>query len=134
MLVSTSMKGGTHLLWFEHGLPFESAYISIIFLIVFGSIAFSIVKGLVIWSKNNHSPILTVRAKVVTKRTNIRGGSNNRGITSYYVTFERPNGERLELKVNGYDYGQLVEGDRGMLTYQGRRYQTFIRHKKESSE
>ncbi len=73
------MKGGTHLLWFEHGLPFESAYISIIFLIVFGSIAFSIVKGIVIWSKNNLSPILTVPAKVVTKRTNIRGGSNHSG-------------------------------------------------------
>ncbi|WP_445478608.1 hypothetical protein ACULLL_21055 [Lysinibacillus irui] len=39
------------MLWFEHGLPFESAYISIIFLIVFGSIAFIIVKGIVIWSK-----------------------------------------------------------------------------------
>lgn len=124
------MKGGTHLLWLEHGLPFESAYISIIFLIVFGSIAFSIVKGIVIWSKNNHSPILTVPAKVVTKRTNIRGGSNNTGAyTSYYVTFEGPNGERLELKVNGYDYGQLVDGDSGMLTYQGIRYQTFLRHK-----
>lgn len=96
------MKGGTHLLWFEHGLPFESAYISIIFLIVFGSIAFNIVKGIVIWSKiifHRFKP-----AKVVKKRTNIRGGPKHTGAyTSYYVTFEGPNGERLELKVNGND-------------------------------
>ncbi|MEK8199941.1 hypothetical protein [Lysinibacillus sp. FSL M8-0134] len=40
--------------------------------------------------------MLTVPAKVVSKRTNIRGGSNNTGAyTSYYVTLEGPNGEVL---------------------------------------
>ncbi len=96
-----------------------------------------IVNGIITWSKNNRSPILTVPAKVVTKRTNIRGGgSNNTGgaSTSYYVTFEEQNGERHELKMNGYDYGLLVEGDLGILTYQGTRYHSFNRHKKESSD
>lgn len=36
--------------------------------------------------------------------------------------------------MNGYDYGQLVEGDLGILTYQGTRYHSFNRHKKESSD
>ncbi|KPN95803.1 DUF2500 domain-containing protein [Lysinibacillus sp. ZYM-1] len=123
------------MLWFNDGVTFGSTFITIIFLIVFGGIAFSLIKGIVTWSNNNHSPILTVPVKVVTKRTNIRGGSNNSGAyTSYYITFEVQNGERQELKVNGRDFGQLVEGDIGILTYQGTRFHTFERYKKESSD
>lgn len=123
------------MLWFNDGVTFGSTFITIIFLIVFGGIAFSLIKGIVTWANNNHSPILTVPVKVVTKRTNIRGGSNNSGAyTSYYITFEVQNGERQELKVNGRDFGQLVEGDIGILTYQGTRFHTFERYKKESSD
>ncbi|WP_281217144.1 DUF2500 domain-containing protein [Lysinibacillus capsici] len=104
--------------WFDNDFLFGSAFITIIFFIVFGSIAFMIVNGIITWSKNNRSPILTVPAKVVTKRTNIRGGSNNTGAST------------SELKMNGYDYGQLAEGDLGILTYQGTRYHSFNRHKK----
>ncbi|WP_375200829.1 hypothetical protein [Bacillus sp. RS11] len=42
--------------------------------------------------------------------------------------------DRLELKMSGRDYGQLADGDFAMLTFQGTRYQTFERHKKESSD
>ncbi|WP_036119241.1 DUF2500 domain-containing protein [Lysinibacillus sphaericus] len=123
------------MLWFDDQILFGSVFITIIFFIVFGSIAFIVVKGIISWSKNNSSPILTVPAKVVTKRTNIRGGSNNTGAsTSYYVTFEELNGERHELKMNGHDYGLLVDGDFGILTYQGTRYHSFNRRKKESSD
>ncbi|WCH50115.1 DUF2500 domain-containing protein [Lysinibacillus sp. OF-1] len=123
------------MLWFDDQFLFGSVFITIIFFIVFGSIAFIVVKGIISWSKNNSSPILTVPAKVVTKRTNIRGGSNNTGAsTSYYVTFEELNGERHELKMNGHDYGLLVDGDFGILTYQGTRYHSFNRRKKESSD
>ncbi|QPQ33246.1 DUF2500 family protein [Lysinibacillus sp. JNUCC 51] len=41
--------------------------------------------------------------------------------------------DRLELKMNGRVYGQLADGDYGLLTFQGTRYHTFERHKKESS-
>ncbi|ODV54108.1 MULTISPECIES: DUF2500 domain-containing protein [Lysinibacillus] len=116
------------MLWFDNGITFESSFITMVFFIVFGSIAFSLIKAIVIWSKNNHSQTLTVPAKVVTKRTNIRGGSNNTAAyTSYFITFEERNGERQELKVNGRDFGQLVEGDIGLLTYQGTRFHTFER-------
>lgn len=43
-------------------------------------------------------------------------------------------GNRLELKMSGRDYGQLADGDFAILTSQGTRYQTFERHKKESSD
>ncbi|MEQ6357382.1 DUF2500 domain-containing protein [Lysinibacillus sp. M3] len=109
-------------------------FISMMFFIVFGIIAFSIIKSTLQWSKNNNEPSLTVPAKVVTKRSNTRGGSGNSSAhTSYYVTFEVQSGDRLELKMNGRDYGQLVDGDFGLLSFQGTRYHTFERQKKESS-
>ncbi|MEY9972850.1 hypothetical protein ABH966_003226 [Lysinibacillus sp. RC46] len=113
---------------------FIPSFISIMFFIVFGIIAFTIIKGILQWSKNNNEPLLTVPAKVVTKRSNTSGGSgNSSAYTSYYVTFEVQSGDRLELKMNGRDYGQLAEDDLGLLTFQGTRYHTFERHKKESS-
>ncbi|WP_249728479.1 DUF2500 family protein, partial [Bacillus paralicheniformis] len=63
--------------WVDDQFLFGSVFITIIFFIVFGSIAFIVVKCIIRWSKNNSSPILTVPAKVVIKRTNIRGGTNN---------------------------------------------------------
>ncbi|MCY9548575.1 DUF2500 domain-containing protein [Lysinibacillus xylanilyticus] len=113
---------------------FANSFISIMFFIVFGVIAFTIIKGVLQWSKNNNEPLLTVPAKVVTKRSNTSGGSGNSSAhTSYYVTFEVQSSDRLELKMNGRDYGQLADDDFGLLTFQGTRYHTFERQKKESS-
>ncbi len=117
------------------GFNFATIFISVIFIIVFGTFAFVIINSLIQWSKNNAAPVLTVPAKIVTKRTNTRGGSGNSSAhTSYYVTFEQQSGDRIELKLNGREYGQLADGDFGLLTFQGTRFQTFERHKKESSD
>lgn len=114
---------------------FASIFISIIFLIVIGGIVFTVFNGILQWSKNNNSPILTVPAKVVTKRSNTSGGSGNTSAhTTYYVTFEVQSGDRLELKMNGRDFGLLAEEDFGLLTFQGTRYQTFERQNKKSSD
>lgn len=114
---------------------FASIFISIIFLIVIGGIVFTVFNGILQWSKNNNSPILTVPAKVVTKRSNTSGGSGNTSAhTTYYVTFEVQSSDRLELKMNGRDFGLLAEGDFGLLTFQGTRYQTFERQNKKSSD
>src|SRR3954471_1217877 len=67
--------------------------------------------------------LISVRAKVVAKRaaTHGRMSSNSPGdvYTSYFATFEMGAGERLEFHLQDADYGLLVEGDEGMLTYQG---------------
>ena len=42
----------------------------IIFLLIFIMIIVNFAKGITTWSKNNHSPRLTVFAKVVAKRWN----------------------------------------------------------------
>jgi len=71
-------------------------FISMMFFIVFGIIAFSIIKSTLQWSKNNNEPLLTVPA--VTRRSNTSGGSGNSSAhTPYYVTFEVQSGDRLEI-------------------------------------
>ena len=112
----------------------------LVFLVVLGMILFTIVGNLRTWSKNNASPRLTVPAAVVAKRMNVsRHHTANAGdmtgahgytatsATTYYVTFQVESGDRMELQMNGQDYGMLVEGDRGRLTFQGTRYLDFQR-------
>ena len=47
--------------------------------------------------------------------------------TSYYVTFQVESGDRMEFAVTGAEYGLLIEGDQGALTFQGTRYLGFQR-------
>jgi len=93
-----------------------------------------IISGLVTsfrqWNKNNHSPRLTVPATVVAKREDYRrrrSGNHTSHRTWYYVTFQVESGDRMELNLQGYEYGLLVEGDRGNLTFQGTRFLRFER-------
>ena len=108
---------------------FEFMFV-IVFVMVFGIFLFMGVKGISQWNKNNHSPRLTVPATVVTKRSSHHhGGANghHHSSTSYYVTFQVESGDRMELHVEGTEYGLLVEGDHGRLTFQGTRYLGFER-------
>ena len=121
------------------GFGFGFGMFQIMFFIVFGlaisTVFISLVKGVREWNKNNHSPRLTVPATVVTKRTDVTrrrsGGTNGHHhyhtSTNYYVTFEVESGDRMELSVSGHEYGMLVEGDTGRLTFQGTRYLSFER-------
>lgn len=47
--------------------------------------------------------------------------------SKYFVTFEFESGDRVEMPVDGSEYGLLVEGDTGKLTFQGTRYLGFSR-------
>lgn len=124
-------KGGGQLmdfLWFHGAFSFASIFISIVFVLVFGTFIFVAIKGITTWSKNNQSPILTVPAEVVSKRTKTSGGrSNSSASTWYYVTFQVQSGDRIELGINGSEFGLLAEKDLGMLTFQGSRYKGFER-------
>ena len=105
------------------------AMVFIIFMLVIGVFVVTAVKGIGEWNKNNNSPRLTVPAVVVTKRTNVHrsGGEHHHTSTTYYVTFEVESGDRMELRVDGDQYGLLVEGDSGLLTFQGTRFLEFER-------
>ena len=104
-----------------------------VFLLVMGVFAVNCVRIILQWNKNNNSPRLTVPATVVAKRTDVshhtRAEEMHHTMTSttYYATFQVESGDRMELCVKGNDYGMLVEGDRGKLSFQGTRYLGFER-------
>ena len=105
---------------------------TIVFVLVIGTFIVTAVKGIAQWNKNNNSPRLTVPVTVVSKRTNVshhHHGTTNAHYTSttYYVTFQVESGDRMELHVTGQEYGMLIEGDIGNLTFQGTRYLGFER-------
>ncbi len=106
-----------------------------VFALIFGVFIFTFVRSIGQWSKNHHSPRLTVPVTVVAKRTNIsrhrHGGVNGHHhhttSTTYYVTFQVESGDRMELRVDPSQYGLIVEGDQGKLTFQGTRFLNFER-------
>ena len=108
---------------------------TLVFVLVIGMFIMIAVKGISQWNKNNHSPRLTVPATIVAKRTKVsrhrHGGAGNHHhhhtSTTYYVTFQVESGDRMELHVAGHEYGLLIEGDKGKLTFQGTRYLGFER-------
>ena len=83
------------------------------FILVFCTSFVTVIRELRQWHKNNHSPKLTVNAKIVAKRVNVirrrRAGSNLHGsYTTYFVTFEVESGDRFELQMQGNEYGVLA--------------------------
>lgn len=112
----------------------------LVFFIIIVTLVINLGKNLIQWNKNNQSPRLNVRAKVVGKRVNVNHyhhanagdasgahGFHTSSSTRYYVTFEVESKDRLELEVNGSEYGMLIEQDEGMLCFQGTRYLSFTR-------
>ena len=122
---------------FGTGFTIFQIMFTLVFVIVIGMFIVIAVKGISQWNKNNHSPRLTVPATIVAKRTNVshhhhhnHGGTgmhHTTHSTTYYVTFQVESGDRMELHVAGHEFGMLIEGDRGMLTFQGTRYLRFER-------
>ena len=100
---------------------------SLVFLLVLGMFVVTVIRGIGQWNRNNQSPRLTVRAQVVTKRSNHHHSANHTSSTSYYVTFQVASGDRMEFSISGREYGMLAEGDTGELSFQGTRYLGFTR-------
>ena len=109
----------------------------IVFFTILGVIIYRVVLGAKQWKQNNDSPVLTVDAKVVTKRSdvsyrhhnNMSNNTMNMGYSStyYYVTFEVASGDRMEFQVADTEYGMVTEGDKGSLTFQGTQYLSYVR-------
>ncbi len=120
-------------------MEFLFAIFPLLFLSVFGLVFYTILSGLVRDArrekKNDAAPRLTVDAAVVAKREEMtshrhrssNGMHHNHYNTRYYVSFQFESGDRLELPLEGFEYGMLVEGDRGKLSFQGTRYLGFER-------
>ena len=115
---------------FDMGFGAFGVMFTIVFVVVIGMFVATAVKGIGEWNKNNNSPRLIVPAVIVAKRTNVsrhHHDNHHHTTTTYYITFEVESGDRMELHVDGGEYGLLVEGDTGLLTFQGTRYLGFER-------
>ena len=117
---------------FGMGFQMFDAMFGIVFVLVIGVFVTTMVRGINEWSKNNHSPRITVPVTIVSKRTHVSRRHSakhhhSHTSTSYYVTFQLGSGDRMELHIPGTEYGLLVEGDRGELSFQGTRYLGFER-------
>ncbi|NQX67875.1 DUF2500 domain-containing protein [Paenibacillus alba] len=100
----------------------------LIFVLVIGGFIFIIIKSLSTWVSNNASPLQNRTCKVVAKRMQVsRGSGDSTSSTSYYATFEFEDRSRLELYIGRQQFGYIVEGDLGTLSYQGTRYKAFSR-------
>lgn len=111
----------------------------IIFFLMFSFIivmfVFSFIMMIRQWRKNNNSPILTVEATVVDKRRDVSRHHHHTGSamrtthtsTSYLITFQVESGDRLVFRISRDEYGTIIEGDSGKLTFQGTRYISFQR-------
>lgn len=119
-------KGRVHMFFGDMMFMIGPIFIGIVFVIVIGMIIFTIGSNIKQGIKNNNSPLLTVPAEVASKRIHVQGDNSR---TTYYITFEVQSGDRMEFSIAGKEYGQLVEQDLGLLTFQGTRYISFERQK-----
>lgn len=110
--------------------------VTIGFIFVFGMVIMVFVNAARQKHKDDISPVLTVPASIVTKRSDVRHSTSHTGGTGmnhvhtycrYYATFQVESGDRMELQIQENVYGLLAEGDYGKLTFQGKRFLNFER-------
>lgn len=112
-------------------------FVMIVFGIVFVGFIATFVSAFKQKRYNDNQPRINTKAKVVAKRTYVDSSSghsdangtfhNGSTSTRYYVTFQFESGDRTEFQLDGKEYGVMVEGDVGILLFQGRRFLEFNR-------
>ena len=119
---------------FDMGFGFFGVIFIVMFVLVIGVFVFTFARIIGQKRQNDRSPRLTVSATVVSKRGEVTvhhhdhdGMHHHTTSTTYYVTFQVQSGDRMELPVPSTEYGLLVEGDEGDLTFQGTRFLSFER-------
>jgi len=101
-----------------------SLFFLVVFIFIIGMFIYVISTNVKKSNSNKNSPRLTVDAKVVSKRDQVRGENT---FTFYFATFEFESGDRVELEMSGQESGMLVEGDTGQVTFQGTKFLGFVR-------
>ena len=71
---------------------------------------------------NDAAPVQTLTVRVAAKRVALPQGHT---VPDYYMTFEAPDGSRLELQVDEQTYRAFREGEIGDLVYQRKRFLGF---------
>ncbi len=102
------------------------------FIFVIGNLIYISYKNAKQNSINNASPVLSVNAKVCSKRVEVKNVGNHnmhnyRTRTKYFATFEVESTDRIEFSITGEQSGLLMENDYGTLKFQGTKYLNFTR-------
>lgn len=113
---------------------FEGMF-TLVFVLVIGLFIYAVVQAIARKQKNDASPRLTVLARVVSRRQEVTHHARNMNdgvyhtssTTRYFVTFQVESGDRMELQLDGSDFGMIAEGDEGRLSFQGTRFLDFQR-------
>ena len=113
---------------------FEGMF-TLVFVLVIGLFIYAVVQAIARKQKNDASPRLTVLARVVSRRQEVTHHARNMNdgvyhtssTTRYFATFQVESGDRMELELDGSDFGMLAEGDEGRLSFQGTRFLDFQR-------
>ncbi|MGO4958370.1 DUF2500 domain-containing protein [Luteococcus sp. Sow4_B9] len=115
----------------------------IIFAVVasFVLLGFVLVFGAIIWRAVRYARATPMHgvATCVAKRTEVSGSGGGMNAstgtmdmahssTTYRATFELEDGQRMELLLDGRQYGMLAEGDRGILNWRSDVFQGFQRN------
>lgn len=79
--------------------------------------------------KQGKAPVYHVEATVKGKRMLVAPKDDEPAMmqTTYFLTFQKRDGNRVELRVPGEDYGLAAEGDEGILVWQGEEFVVFKR-------
>lgn len=79
--------------------------------------------------KQGKPPVYNMEATVKGKRMLVAASDNDPSAmqTTYFLTFQKRDGNRVELRVPGEDYGLAAEGDEGILVWQGDEFVVFKR-------
>ena len=108
------------------GFDLIGSVFPILFIIVFAIVIVTFIvtaaKGLSQWHQNNRHEDVSVH-----HHNTGNGAGHISHSTTYYATFQVASGDRMEFQVPRREYGFLVEGDRGRLTFQGTRFLGFER-------
>lgn len=80
-------------------------------------------------AREGKKPVYNMEATVKGKRTLVEADPENPSVpkTSYFLTFHKRDGNRVEFRVPGEDYGLAAEGDVGVLVWQGDEFIVFRR-------
>lgn len=76
-------------------------------------------------------PVITNAAMLADKQATKSGGFIRVGRIDYLGIFELADGERVKLRMSREEYIRYMEGERGVLTYQGSRFINFDRQMPE---
>ena len=84
-----------------------------------------IIGGVLIYSAiRNNLPESSSHVKIISKNISVQGEHTT---TRYHISFELDNGSRMTREANSKQYGVMLEGETGLLTYTDYDVKSFVR-------